>query len=120
MIIELLLLFKKNTDTLLEQTKKLHGTLEFKMNKQMLTFSFNPQIYLSEGGKCLLPVNSFEVTNSVLNITSENNSLSISTPGHWNSEDGQELISELNKLLELRSENDIDLHVKEVKKRVPE
>ena len=40
-----------------------------------------------------------------------------STPGHWSPEDGEELINKLNKLLELRSENDVELHVKEVEKR---
>ena len=40
---ELLLLLQKHTDTLIEQTKtKPQGTPEFKMNKQMRTFSFNP------------------------------------------------------------------------------
>ena len=41
---ELLLLIKKHTNTLIEQTKmKPQETLEFKLNKQMQTFSFNPQ-----------------------------------------------------------------------------
>ena len=40
---ELLLLIKKRTDTLIEQTKtKPQETLDFKMNKQMQIFSFNP------------------------------------------------------------------------------
>ena len=38
-------------------------------------------------------------------------------PSHWISEDGHELITRVKKLLELRSENDIQLHVKEVGKR---
>ena len=83
----------------------------------MENFSFNPPINLAEEGKWLLAVTSFETTNSVFNITKENNSFSISTPGHWSSEDGEELINELNKLLELRSENDIELHVEQVGKR---
>ena len=71
---ELLLLIKKHTDTLVEQTNtKPQETLEYKMNKQMETFSFNPPINLSEEGKWLLAVTSFEATNSVFNITSENN-----------------------------------------------
>ena len=38
---ELLVLIKKHTDKLIEQTKtKPQGTLEFKKNKQMQTFSF--------------------------------------------------------------------------------
>ena len=115
---ELLLLIKKHTATLILQTNtKPQLTLEFRMNKQMQTFSFNAPINLLEGGKWLLAVTSFECTNSVFIITHENNSFSISIPGHWNSEDGEELIDELNKLLELRSENDIELHVKEVEKR---
>ena len=61
---------------------------------------------------------SFECTNSVIIITDGNNSLPISTPGHWNSEDGEELINKLNKLLELRSENKIELHAKELEKEV--
>ena len=84
------------------------------MNKQMQTFSFHPPINLVGEGKWLLAVSSFERTNSVLNKTNENKSFSISISGHWNSDDGEELINKLNKLLELRSENDI---VKEVEKK---
>ena len=87
------------------------------MNKQMETSSFNPTISLVEEGKWLLGVTSSETTNSVFNITDENNSFSFNIPGHWNSEGGEELINELNEMLELKSENDIELHVKEVEKR---
>ena len=83
----------------------------------METFSFNPPINITEENKCLLAVTSFECTNSVFNITDENNSFSISPPGYWNAEDGEELTTMLNKFVELRSENDIELHVKEVEKR---
>ena len=49
---ELLLLTKKHTDTLIEQTKtRPQETLEFKMNKQMQTFSFSPPINLIEEEK---------------------------------------------------------------------
>ena len=42
---ELLLLIKKHTGTLIEQTKtKPQETLEFKMKKQIQTFSFSPPI----------------------------------------------------------------------------
>ena len=85
------------------------------MNKQMQTWSFNPPINLVEEGKWLLGVTSFECKNCVSNITNENNSFSISTPSHWNSEDDEELINELNKLRELRSEDDIELHAVEVR-----
>ena len=44
---ELLLLVKKHTDTLIEQTKtKPQETVEFKMNKQTQNFPFNPPINL--------------------------------------------------------------------------
>ena len=112
---ELLLLIKKHTDTLIEQTKtKPQETLEFKMNKQMQTFSFDPPKNLVEEGKWLLGVSSFECTNSIFNITNENNSFSIIIPGHYETESAEKTIDELNKLLELRS---LELHVNEVRKR---
>ena len=70
-----------------------------------------------EEGKWLLAVSSFECTNSVFNITNENNSFSIIIPGHWETESAEKTIDELNKLLELRSQNGIELHVEQVKKR---
>ena len=115
---ELLLLIKKHTDTLIEQTRtKPQETLEFKMNKQTQTFSFSPQINLIEEDKWLLAVSSFECTNSVFNITNENNSFSIIVPGHYETESDQKTIDELNKLFELRSQNGIELHVEQVKKK---
>ena len=57
----------------------------------------------------------FDCTNSVFNITDENNRFSINIPGHWNSELAEETIDRLNILLERRSENDIELHVEAVK-----
>ena len=115
---ELLLLIKKHTDTLIEQTRtKPQETLEFKMNKQKQTYSFNPSINLVEEGKWLIAVSSFECTNSVFNITNENNSFSIIIPGHYESESAQKTIDELNNLLELRSQNGIELHVEQVRKK---
>ena len=112
---ELLLLIKKHTDTLIEQTKtKPQETLEFKMDKQKQTFSFNPPINLLEEGKWLLAVSSFECTNSVFNITDENNSFSIIIPGHYQNKTDEKTIDNLNELLELKS---LELHVEEVKKR---
>ena len=110
---ELLLLIKKHTDTLIKQTKtKPQETLEFKMNKQMQTFSFNPPINFVEEGKWLLAVSSLECTNSLF-ITNENNSFSINIPGHYKTEFAEKMINDLNKLLELKS---LELHVEEVKK----
>ena len=115
MIIELLFLIKKHTDTLIEQTKtKPQGTLEFKMNKQMQTFSFNPPINLVEESKWLLAVSSFECTNSFSNITNENNSFSIIIAGHDQNKSDEKTIDTLNKLLKLRS---LELHVEDVRKR---
>ena len=112
---ELLLLIKKHTDTLIEQTKtRPQETLEFKMNKQMQTFSFNPPINLVEQDKWLLAVSSFECTNSVFIITNENNSFSIIITGHYETESAEKTFDELNKLLELRS---LELHVEEIRKR---
>ena len=102
-------------DTLIEQTKtKPQETLEFKMNKQMQSFSFNPPINLVEEGKWLMAVSLFDCTNSVYNITNENNSFSIITTGHYQTESAEKTIDELNELLELKS---LELHVKEVRKR---
>ena len=115
---ELLLLIKKHTDTLIQQTKtKPRETLEYKLNTQMQTFSLNPPINLVEGGKWLLGVSSLECKNSVFNITNENISFSIIIPGHYRTESAEKTINELNKLLELRSENGIDLHVDQVRKK---
>ena len=112
---ELLLLIKKHTDTLIEQTKtKPQETLEFKMNKQTQSFLFNPSINLVEEDKWFLAVSSFECTNSVFNITDENNSFSIIIPGHWETGFAGKIIDEVNRLLELRS---LELHVNEVRER---
>ena len=112
---ELLLLNKKRTDTLIEQTKTHpQGTLEFKMNKQMQTFSFSPPNNLFQEGIWLLAVISFECTISVFNITNENNSFSITIPGYWKSKSAEKTFDELSKLLEIRSP---EVHVKEVRKR---
>ena len=112
---ELLLLIKKHTDTLIQQTKtKPQETLEFKMIKQRQTCSFNPPINLVEEDRWLLAVSSFECTNSVFNITDDNKSFSIIIPAHWESEFADKIIDEVNRLLELRS---LELHVNEVRKR---
>ena len=111
----LLLLIKKHTDMLIEQTRtKPQETLEFKMNKQRQTFSFNPPINLVEEGKWLMAVSSLECTNSVFNITNENNSFSIIVPGHWEDEFSEKVVDKVNGLLEVRS---LESHVEEVRKR---
>ena len=104
---------------MIEQTKtKPQETLEFKMNKQMQTFSFSQPINLVEEGKWLLGVTSFECTNSVFNINNEKNRFSISTLGDRISEVGEEFINKLNRMFKARSEYDIEFHVDQVKKEV--
>ena len=80
----------------------------------MQTFSSNPSINLFEEGKWLLAVTSFVATNSVFNVTDENNSFSITTPAHCSSEIVEEINNQLNELSERRSETDNELHVKKV------
>ena len=110
----MLLLIRNQTDTLIEQTKtKPQETLEFKLNKQTQTFSFNPPINLVEEGQWLMAVSLFDCTNSVINITNENNSFSIIIPGHYQNKSDENTIDNLNKLLEIRS---FELHVEEVRK----
>ena len=87
---------------------KPQETREFKMNRQMQTFSFNSPINLVDEGKRLLTVSFFECTNSVFNITNENNSFSVTILGHWLTKSAEKTIDELNKLLELKSQNGIE------------
>ena len=65
----------------------------------MQIFQFNPPIIIVEEGKWLLAVTSFEATNSVFNKTKDNISFSIIISDNWNSEDDEELITKLKKLL---------------------
>ena len=112
---ELLLLIRKHTDTLIQQTRtKPQETLKFKMNNQKQTCSFSPPINFFEEDKWLLAVSLFECTNSVFNITDDNNSFSIIIPGHYQNKSDEKTIDDLNKLLELKS---LELHVEEVRKR---
>ena len=115
---ELLLSRKTQTETIIEHTKtRPQETLEFQMNKKMETFSFNPPINLSEEGNWFLSVSSFQGTISVVNIINENNSFLITIPGHWKSKSAEKTFDELNKLVNLRSQNYIDLHVEQVRKK---
>ena len=100
---------------MIEQTKtQPKETFEFKMNQRMRTISFNPPINLVEEGKWLLGLSSLECTNSVFNITNENNSFSINIPGHWATEFDRKSFAKIGELIELRS---VELHVEEVTKR---
>ena len=100
---------------MIEQTKtRRQETLEFQLNEQMESFSFSPPLNLVEEGRCLLGLTNFERLISVFNITGENNSFSITIPGHWETEFVEKTIDELYKISEFRS---LELHVKEVGKR---
>ena len=115
---EVLLSNEKGFDINIEQTKtQPQETLEFKLNKELGTFSFNPPINSFEEGKLLLAVTSFEAPNSVFNITDENKSFSTSTPSHWSSRGGAEAINTLHQILKLRSQKDIELHVEEFQEK---
>ena len=59
-------------------------------------------------------MSSFECTNSVFNITNENNSFAINISGPWENKSAKKTFDELNNLLELKS---LDLHLKEVRKK---
>ena len=114
---ELLLVIIKHTETLIQQTKtKPQETLVLKLIRSKQTFSFNPPINIVEEGEWLLGVSSLECTNSVFNITNENNSFSITIPGHWQNKSAEKTIDEL-KLFKLRSQIGIDLHVVQVRKK---
>ena len=102
----------------MEQTRtRPPKTLGFVMNKQLGIFSFSPPINLLEEGKWLLGVTAFEATNPVFNISNENNCFSFTIPDHWETESAEETIDELNNFLELRSQNDNELHNEQVRKK---
>ena len=65
----------------------------------------------------VIAVTSFEATNSVLNITVKNTSFSFLSPSYWNPVGGKEPNNKLKKILEVRSQNDIQLHGKCFEKR---
>ena len=103
---------------MIQQTKtRPQEALDFKINKQMDTFSFSPPKNLIKEGKWLKSVTFFETTNSVFKMIDENNSFSITIPGHWNSESAEKTLDDRNILVDLRSENDIKLHAEQVKKK---
>ena len=60
---------------------------------------------------------SFDAIISVFNIIDEKNSLSTTTPGHWKAKTAKKAIDKLLKLLGLRSQNDIELHVEQFRKK---
>ena len=62
----------KNCETLTEQThRKQEETLEFKLTKSRETFHFNPPVEVKEDW--MTGLTSWEVYNSIFNITEKNN-----------------------------------------------
>ena len=53
----------------------------------------------------------------VFNITNRNKIFLITIAGQWNSKSAEKTINEIKKLLELRSQNDIELHVEQDRKK---
>ena len=50
-------------------------------------------------------------------MTDENKTYSITIPGDWKSKSAKKTKHELKNLLKLRSQNDIELHVEQVRER---
>ena len=71
----LLSIAKSNLDIVENTLSKPQETLEFKMNKQKESFSFNVPLELPE--KWMMGVTSLEVYNTVYNITEKNNKFKI-------------------------------------------
>ena len=68
---DVLLSITKNCETLIKQIHtRLEETLEFKFNKSIETFLFNPTT--SYGGSWMIGLITLEVNNSIFNITEEN------------------------------------------------
>ena len=84
----------------------------------MDTLSFSPPVNFTEEGKWLLAVTCFEATNSVYNTLVEKISFSITISGYWFSTGGGSTINKQQKSLELRRQNRMVFHVKQVIKRV--
>ena len=102
-----------------EQTEtKPKETLEFRMNEQMQTFSFNPPIISVEEGEWLLAVSSFDCTNIVFKIRNGTKAFQLPYQVIGIPNLLKKIIGELNKLLELRSENYIELHTEQVRNKL--
>ena len=71
----LLSIAKSNLDIVENTLSKPQETLEFKMNKQKESFSFDVPLELPE--QWMMGVTSLEVYNTVYNITEKNNKLKI-------------------------------------------
>ena len=123
---EILLSIKNHTDTLIGQTEtRPQETVEFKLIKQMHTFSFPPPINLTVEGKRLLAIKSSEAYNSAFKITEENKVFqclywALGLPkGATGRPKGAEIM--FHRLIELLENNESDLtfelHDKEVMRR---
>ena len=108
---ELLLLIRKPTNTIFEQTRSHHREkLDYKFKKPIDSFAFFSPINTTEERKWLLAfllvintlvVTSFEAINSVYNVSKRNKSFSVSTLSLWTPNGDEGPINKLNELLEL-------------------
>ena len=83
----------------------------------MKAIAFNAPLNLAEEEKWFIAVTICEATNCVFEKNDENSCFSINTPSHWIPDDGEETIGRLNNFLELRSQDDIELHFKQSAKK---
>ena len=115
---EMLLLKVNHTDKLFEQktTKPQETPAQNETKDANGNFSFSPPINLAEEGKCLLSVTFFETMNFIFIITDEKYSFSASTSSYWSPEFGENSTNKQIKLLVLRPQNDIELHLSDVEK----
>ena len=105
------------TDLLSKQKQNLNKHLNLNwIGKWKLTHLTNQWTYLKKR-KWHLAVTSFEATNFVFNGTDEPKTVIQILHQNDGSPRGQGPINELKDLLELRSQKDIELCVKDVKKR---
>ena len=107
---------KKHIETLIDDTKtRPQETFEFRLNKQLETFFSTPRNLSPE--KWLIAANSFETANFVFNISDKNISFAFRILGSWVTEGSGENGDELKNLLEVSSDNEVELYVEEVGKR---
>ena len=60
---------------------------------------------------------SFETTNSFFNIIDEIKTLLFSTPNQWLPEGSREIVDKISDISMLKSENSIELNIREIEKR---
>ena len=113
----LLSIAKSNLDIVENTLSKPQETLEFKMNKQKESFSFDIPLDLPE--QWMMGVTSLEVYNTVYNITEKNNKLKLFTTEQNLKEYkvATEFMSKIKKLYETSGNKGIS-NIEEIKKLI--